>query len=72
MTWKLNIDTGELTDPNGNVRTTIEGPPFTIPEDVQEWGEKRFREASIADITTDDIADYAQLWMGDIDTTGET
>jgi len=71
MTWKLNTDTGELIDPNGNVRATIEGPPYQIPKDIQSWGEDTFRSKSLAEMTTEDIADFAQIWMGDIETIKE-
>lgn len=68
MTWTLDLTTGELSDPNGDVVTVIDGPPFNLPTDVQEWGEAQFREAKMSELTTDKIADFAQLWMGDIET----
>jgi len=68
MTWYLNTETGELYDPNGQVRTTIDGPPYHVHSDAQKWAEQEFRKLSMADLTTDVIADYAQLWVGDIET----
>jgi hypothetical protein len=68
MTWTLNTETGELHGPDGQVRTTLDGPPYRIPDDAQKWAEQEFRKLSMADLTTDVIADYAQLWVGDIET----
>jgi hypothetical protein len=71
MTWHLDVDTGELRDPDGNVRTTLDGPPFRIPDDAQKWAETEFRSLTMSDLTTDRIADFAQLWVGDVETTSD-
>jgi len=70
MTWKINKDNGDLIDPNGNVVATIEGPPYTIPDDAQKWAESEFRSMTMADLDTDTLADFAQLWIGDVEFTG--
>lgn len=70
MTWTLDTDTGELRGPDGNVRTTIDGPPYHIPDDAQRWAESEFRKMSMADLTTGVLADYAELWAGDVDMEG--
>jgi hypothetical protein len=67
MTWYLNPDTGELTDPNGSVVGVVDGPPYTVPDDAQAWGEAEFRTMSMSELTTDEIADFAQLWTGDVE-----
>lgn len=67
MTWNLDTETGELYGPDGNVRTTLNGPPYTIPDDAQAWAEGEFRMLSMADLTTATLADFAQLWVGDIE-----
>lgn len=69
MTWKIDEDTGELTDPNGVVVTTLDGPPYTSPEDAQKWAEQEFRSMTMADLDTDTLADFAQLWIGDVEFT---
>jgi hypothetical protein len=66
MTWYLDGDTGELYDPSGNVRTVI-SDPTRIPDQPQEWAEREFRSLSMADLSTDRIADFAQLWVGDVE-----
>lgn len=67
MTWHLDTDTGELYDPDGTVVTTLAGPPYTIPNDAQAWAASEFREMTMADLTTDILANYAELWVGDIE-----
>jgi len=67
MTWYLDPETGELHDPSGTVVTTLDGPPYELPQDVQEWAESEFRNLSMTDLSTDKIADFAQLWIGDVE-----
>jgi len=67
MTWLLDTDTGELTDPNGDIVAVLDGPPYTIPDDAQEWAETEFRSMSMSEIDTDTLADFAQLWVGDVE-----
>lgn len=67
MTWKLNANTGELYDPNNNVVASLGEPPYKIPEDVQKWAESEFRSMTMEDIDTDTLADFAQLWIGDVE-----
>jgi len=69
MTWKINKDNGDLIDPNGNVVATIEGPPYTIPDDAQKWAEGEFRSMTMTDLDTQTLADFAQLWVGDVEFT---
>jgi len=69
MTWKINTNTGELIDPNGVAVDTLDGPPYTIPDDAQKWAEQEFRSMSMADLDTDTLADFAQLWTGDVEFT---
>lgn len=67
MTWYLDTKTGELHGPDGQVRTTLDGPPYRIPYDAQKWAEQEFRGMSMADLSTDTLADFAQLWIGDVE-----
>lgn len=67
MTWKIDVNTGELLDPSGTVVTTLNGPPYTVPDDAQKWAEKEFRNMTMADIDTDTLADFAQVWTGDVE-----
>jgi hypothetical protein len=69
MTWTLNTKTGELHGPDGNVRATLEAP-FRMPDDAQRWAEQEFRKMNMTDLTTDILADYAELWAGDVDMEG--
>jgi len=69
MTWKINSNSGELIDPNGTVITTLDGPPYTIPYDAQKCAEQEFRSMTMAELDTDTLADFAQLWTGDVEFT---
>jgi hypothetical protein len=69
MTWKIDTNTGELIDPNGDVATTLDGPPFKIPTDAQQWASVQFRSLSMSELTTDKIADFAEIWVGDVEVT---
>jgi len=69
MTWKIDTQTGELIDPSGNVVANLGGEPYTIPDDAQEWAEQEFRSMTMADLDTDTLADFAQLWIGDVEFT---
>jgi len=67
MTWKVNTDTGDLINPNGNVVTTLDGPPYKIPDDAQKWAEQKFRSMTMNELDTKVLADFAQLWVGDVE-----
>jgi hypothetical protein len=67
MTWKINKETGELLGPNGEVVATLEGPPYTVPDDAQKWAEEQFRSMTMNELDTDTLADFAQLWIGDVE-----
>lgn len=67
MTWTFDKSTGELSGPDGQVRTTVAGPPYRLPDDAQNWAETQFRQLNMSDLTVDILADYAQLWVGDIE-----
>jgi len=67
MTWILDLSTGDLYGPDGEIRTTLDGPPYKTPDDVQKWAESQFRNMNMSDLTTDIIADYAEIWVGDIE-----
>jgi len=69
MTWKIDTDTGNLIDPNGNVVVTLDGPPYKSPDDVQKWAEKKFRSMKMSELDTDTLADFAQIWTGDVEFT---
>jgi len=69
MSWKINSQTGELINPNGNVETKLDGPPYTVPDDAQEWAEQEFRSMTMSELDTDTLADFAQLWVGDVEFT---
>jgi hypothetical protein len=68
MTWTIDTQTGELRGPKGAVRATLDGPPYRIPDDAQQWAEDNFRNLSMNELTVDILADYAQLWVGDVET----
>jgi hypothetical protein len=72
MTWKINTETGELIDPNGNVVANLGEPPYKAPDDAQKWAEQEFRSMTMAEIDTDTLADFAQLWTGDVVFTNTT
>jgi hypothetical protein len=67
MTWYLDADTGDLYDPSGGKRATLDGPPYTLPNDAQAWAATEFRAMQMSDLTTDKLADFAELWVGDIE-----
>jgi hypothetical protein len=67
MTWYIDLDTGELYDPSGTVVATLDGPPYSAPDDVQGWVNSELRSLSIADLTTGRLADFAQAWAGDVE-----
>lgn len=65
MTWTYDRTTGEIIAPWDETVATAD-PPYQSPDDVQEIAEDLFREESLAELSTDRLADYAQAWMGDI------
>jgi len=67
MSWTLNTETGELAKPDGTVVGTLDGPPYTLPTDAQNWAEQRLRKQAMSELTTDDLADLALLWTGDVE-----
>jgi hypothetical protein len=67
MTWTFNKSTGELLGPGGQVQTTLSGPPYRLPDDAQKWAETEFRQISMSELTTDMLADYAELWVGNVE-----
>jgi len=67
MTWSLNTDTGELAKPDGTVVARLDGPPYTLPTDAQNWAEQYLRNHTMNELTTDDLADLALLWTGHIE-----
>lgn len=42
MTWFLDPETGEVLDDDGKVWGTVDGPPFSIPDDVREVAVDQF------------------------------
>jgi len=36
MTWKLDPETGDVFDQQGNQIGTAEGPPYSIPADIRQ------------------------------------
>lgn len=69
MTWTVDAETGDLYDPNGDVVTTLDSDDETyrLPTDAQEWAELELRNMSMADLTTDKMADFAQIYAGDVE-----
>jgi len=67
MSWTLNTETGELAKPDGTVVATLDGPPYTLPTDAQNWAEQRLRKQAMSELTTDDLADLALLWTGHVE-----
>jgi hypothetical protein len=65
MTWKADRQNDEVTTPWGET-VTVDGLSH-IPDDVQAKAEEMFRGESMAELSTDRIADYAQAWMGDVE-----
>jgi hypothetical protein len=65
MTWTVDEETGEITAPWGESIGQIENP--VVPNDVQAVAADHFRQQTMADLTTDRIADYAEAWMGDVE-----
>jgi hypothetical protein len=67
MTWYIDTDTGDLIDPNGKTVDNLGAGPYRIPDDAQAWGETQFRAMTMSELTTDQLADFAQLWAGDVE-----
>jgi hypothetical protein len=67
MTWYVDLPSGDIIDPNGETVGNLGDGPHTIPTDLQAWGEAQFRAMSMSELTTDDLADFAQLWVGDVE-----
>jgi hypothetical protein len=38
-----------------------------LPDDAQKWASEEFRKLTMAELTTDKIALFAQLWVGDVE-----
>jgi len=36
MTWYLDSETGDVYNPSGEVVGNVDGPPFTIPDDIRQ------------------------------------
>jgi len=69
MTWTVDPETGELYDPNGNLVTTLDGDngSYKLPTAAQTWALSQLRSMSMADLTTDKLADFAQIFAGDVE-----
>jgi hypothetical protein len=50
MTWYLDRETGDVYDHNGSKVGTVDGPPYTIPEDVKDvlWDSFPSDDASVS------------------------
>jgi len=66
MTWKIDSSTGELINPNGDVVTVLDGPPYSTRQ-AKNWANDHIRSMQMADLTTEDLVNFAELWQGDVD-----
>jgi hypothetical protein len=66
MTWYIDSDTGTVYDHSGAEIGSIDGPPYTIPDDIREMLYESLPNDDDSSVTVGDLKAVLKVASGDV------